>query len=352
MSPTERPLTIGLVGCGAISTQHVEAIAAVDGLRLGAVASASAERAERVGTRAGVPWTTSLDELLDRPDIDIVSILTPSGLHPSEAISALERGKHVLVEKPLALSVADADAVIAAAERAGRTLATVSQRRFEPVMQALHRAVDDGALGTVSLIVTEGLYMRPQSYYDSAAWRGTTELDGGVLMNQAIHVVDLVRWLGGPVRSVAGQVTTRTHAMEAEDTATVSLAFESGALGAIVATTSAVAESPAELRVVGDAGRAWVVGEAAAVWEVPGVKRPEADRPERRSANGATPRAATWGTTAIGHVRQYTDLRDAIRSGRPPAVTGADGRNAVEIVTAAYEASRTNRSVELGAVAR
>jgi UDP-N-acetyl-2-amino-2-deoxyglucuronate dehydrogenase len=347
LSPSDRPLTIGLLGCGAISTQHVEAISALDGLRLGAVASASEARARSVGTQAGVPWTTSVEELLDRADIDAVAILTPSGLHPSQAITALERGKHVLVEKPIALSVADADAVIDAADRHGLTLATVSQRRFEPVMQALRLGVDAGAFGTISLVLAEGLSMRPQSYYDSAAWRGTTALDGGVLMNQAIHLVDLVRWLGGPVRSVAGHVTTRTHAMEAEDTATVSLAFESGALGSIVATTSAVAESPAELRVVGDAGHVRIVGEQAAEWEVPGV-----DRPKESSSDGSRPATATWGTTATGHIRQYADFVEAIRTGRPPAVTGTDGRNAVEIVTAVYEASRTHGSVELLGVAR
>jgi UDP-N-acetyl-2-amino-2-deoxyglucuronate dehydrogenase len=351
LSQSGRPLSIGLVGCGAISTQHVEAIAAVDGLRLGAVASASEARARSVGTRSGVPWTTSVEELLDRPDIDAVAILTPSGLHPSHAIAALERGKHVLVEKPIALSVDDAEAVIDAADRRGLTLATVSQRRFEPVMQALHRGVESGAFGTISLILAEGLSMRPQSYYDSAAWRGTTALDGGVLMNQAIHLVDLVRWLGGPVRSVAAHVATRTHAMEAEDTATVSLAFESGVLGSIVATTSAVVESPAELRIVGDAGTARIVGERPVEWTVPGIDRPiispaEDDRPAAR------PAAATWGTTATGHIRQYADFLEAVRTGRPPAVTGIDGRNAVEIVTAAYEASRVHRSVEFEAVAR
>jgi len=356
VNPTDRPVTIGLVGCGAISTQHVEAIAAVDGVRLGAVMSASAERARTVGTRAGVPWTTSLDDLLDRPDVDAVAILTPSGLHAAQAIAALEHGKHVLVEKPLALTVADAEAAIEVANWAGLTLATVSQRRFERVMQVLHRAVEDGALGTISLVVTEGIYMRPQSYYDSAAWRGTTAMDGGVLMNQAIHVVDLVRWLGGPVRSVAAHVTTRTHEMEAEDTATVSLAFESGALGSIVATTSAVTESAAETRVVGDKGRVTVVGEDAVDWDVPGVDRPSGDAGEGEvvgaSANGATPAAATWGTTATGHIRQYANFLEAVRTHQQPAVTGEDGRNAVEIVTAAYESSRTGRSIELQAVAR
>jgi UDP-N-acetyl-2-amino-2-deoxyglucuronate dehydrogenase len=351
MTDPGQPLTIGIIGSGAISTQHLEAIAAIDGVRFGGVVSASAEHARSVGERWGVPWTTNLDELLDRPDIDAVSIMTPSGLHPAQALEALRRDKHVLIEKPIALSVRDADAVIDEGWRRGRTVATVSQRRFEPVMETLHAAVGSSALGAISLILAEGIYHRPQSYYDSSAWRGTIALDGGVLMNQAIHMVDLVRWIGGPVVSVAAHLATRTHAMEAEDTATVSLAFESGALGAITTTTAATPEFPSELRIYGDRGHVRVVGEVAVEWDVPGIAAPQPDPPT--GANGATPGAtATWGTTAAGYIRQYRDFLDAIRTGRQPAVTGTDGRNALEIVTAAYEAGRTGRSVVLEGVPR
>jgi UDP-N-acetyl-2-amino-2-deoxyglucuronate dehydrogenase len=220
-------------------------------------------------------------------------------------------------------------------------------------MEALQAAIAGQALGVVSLVLAEGIYHRPQSYYDSAAWRGTVALDGGVLMNQAIHMVDLVRWFGGPVVSVAAQVATRTHAMEAEDTATVSLAYAGGALGAITATTSATPEFPPELRIYGDRGHVRIVGEVAAEWDVPGVAAPQpiapTDAGNRNPGAGAT---ATWGTTSAGYVRQYRDFLDAIRTGRPPAVTGSDGRNALEIVAAAYEASRTGRSVVLEGVPR
>lgn len=350
MTASVRPLTFGLVGCGAISTQHLEAIQTIDGAQLGGVVSASQERARAVGERWGVPWTTDLDELLDRDEIDAVSILTPSGLHPRQTLRALAHGKHVLVEKPIALTVDDADEVIEEGRKRGLTLATVSQRRFEPAARALAGAIAAGALGSVALILAEGIYHRPQSYYDSAAWRGTIGLDGGVLMNQAIHVIDLARWLGGPVRSVAAHVTTRTHAMEAEDCATVTLEFSSGALGAIVATTSATPEFPTELRVYGDVGHVRIVGDAAAEWDVPGHAAP-VSAPTTGDADVASPPSATWGTTAAGYVLQYTDFVDAVRSGRPPAVTGSDGRNAVEIVTAAYEANRTGRAVILEAVA-
>lgn len=354
MTDSTAPLILGLVGCGAISAQHIEAIQAIDGARVGGVASASAERARSVGERLGVRWTTDLGELLDRPDIDAVTIMTPSGLHASQALAALTHGKHVLVEKPIALSVVDANAVVEEGRRRGLTVATVSQRRFEPVMDRLKVAVDAGAFGTISLILTEGLYSRPQSYYDSAAWRGTVALDGGVLMNQAIHMVDLVRWLGGPVRSIAAHVATRTHVMEAEDTAAVTLEFAGGAIGCIVATTAATPEFAPELRIYGDAGHARIVGEAATEWVVPGIEAPTlpslGDAAEPPAA--ARRSGATWGTTATGYVRQYTDFLAAIRTGRPPAVTGDDGRNAVEIVTAAYEASRTGRTVTLQGASR
>jgi predicted dehydrogenase len=345
------PLTFGIVGCGAISAQHLEAIDALDGARLGCVASASADRARAAGERWGVPWTTDVDDLLARPDLDAISILTPSGLHADQALAALRHGKHVLVEKPIALSVGEADAVIDEARVRDRTLATVSQRRFEGPIRALHDAVDDGAFGTVSLILTEGLYWRPQSYYDSGAWRGTVALDGGVLMNQAIHTVDLVRWLGGPVASVTGHVATLTHRMEAEDVATVSLRFASGALGSIVVTTSAANEEPTVLRVIGDRGAARIAGGEVLDWDVPGFPRPAGDDTADHAPGTAATSGATWGTTAAGYLRQYTDFIDAVRTGRAPFVTGRDGREAVAVVTAAYESSRTGRAVVLEEVA-
>ena len=229
--------------------------------------------------------------------------------------------------------------------RRGLVAGTVSQRRFEPVVRAVRDAVAEGAIGRVALIVAEGFYFRPQSYYDSAAWRGTIELDGGVLMNQAIHTIDLLRWIGGPVARVMGNVATIAHRMEAEDTATVSLRFASGALGAILATTCAETERPTELRLHGDRGHIRLLGEDVAEWEVPGRERPIADA--RAGAEGVAAATATWGTNAIGYVRQYADFVAAIRDGRAPAVTAEDGAAAVEIVLAAYESSRTGRAVDI-----
>jgi UDP-N-acetyl-2-amino-2-deoxyglucuronate dehydrogenase len=340
------PLRIGIVGCGAISTQHIEAIEALEETSLAGVVDASAERARETGERRGVPWFTRLEDLLARDDVDSISVCTPSGLHAEKALAGVRAGKHVLVEKPIALSVGDADAVVREARERGRVLATVSQRRFEGATRALRDAVAAGALGHLSLIIAEGIYHRPQSYYESAAWRGTRDMDGGVLMNQAIHMVDLMRWVGGPVVSVAAHVATLGHVMEAEDTATVSLRFVNDALGEIVATTCADPEFPTELRVYGDRGHVRIVGETVAEWDVPGIPAPPASSLDVAPPPG-TGSTQTWGTNAVGYLRQYADLVDAVRSGRPPAVTGEDGRNAVEIITAAYESDRTGRAVLL-----
>jgi predicted dehydrogenase len=341
------PIRIGLVGCGAISTQHLEAISAIDDLQLVGVVSASPDHARTVGERWGVPWSVRLEDLLGRDDLDAVTIATPSGLHPGQALAALRSGRHVVVEKPIALSVADADAIVREGRERGLTVATISQRRFEPAVRALHAAVEAGALGRISLIIAEGLYHRPQSYYDSAAWRGTRELDGGVLMNQAIHMIDLLRWVGGPVASVSAHVATLGQVMESEDTASVSLRFANGTLGEIVATTCASPEQPTELRVYGDHGHVRLVGDAAAEWNVPEIPAPPAasDDVVPPPGTGAT---QTWGTNAVGYLRQYADFVDAVRTGRPAAVTGEDGRNAVEIISAAYEADRSGRAVLLG----
>ena len=342
-APTE--VRFGLVGCGGIATQHIEAMSAVEGARLVAVTSASAEHARATGERWGVPWTSDLDELLGRDDIDAIAVTTSSGYHADITLAALRHDKHVIVEKPVAMSVADADRVIAEARARQRWVAAISQRRFEPLMQTLKAAVGAGALGRIALIAVESVNYRPQSYYDSP-WRGTIALDGGVLMTQAIHEIDLALWLGGPVTSVAAHTATLGHVMEAPDTATVSLRFANGTLAALLATTCAVPGFDQEVRIYGDAGHVRIVNEAPVEWEVPGFPVPDPS-PDDPGASGDALAEATWGTDSIGHTRQYRDLVAAIREGRPPAITAEDGRRAVQVVLAAHESDRTGRTVML-----
>lgn len=331
----------GLIGCGAISVQHTEAIAATPGARLAAVASRSAESSRMTGERWAAPWYTDVRELLARPDVDVAVICTPSGLHAEQALLALEHGKHVLIEKPIALSLADADRVLAAGRAGGLQVAVVSQRRLEPALQTLHTALRQGALGQIVLVEAAVRFWRDQAYYDSAQWRGTVAMDGGAVLNQGIHLVDLLRWLMGPVHSVAGHTATLLHRMEAEDVATASIRFASGALATLTATTCAYPGFSQELRIYGQHGYVHLIDQALAAWEVPGVPAPAA------AAGAGTGAADPRAIGSVGHARQYADLTAALQRGQAPAVTGEHGRQALALALAVYESSQTGKSITL-----
>lgn len=331
-----------LIGCGGIAAQHLDAIAATPGARLVAVASRSAASAQRVGEAHGVPWYTDVAAMLQRPDLDVVILCTPSGLHAEQALLALQHGKHVVVEKPLALTLESADELLAEAQRCGLQVAVISQRRFEPVIEALRGVLESGALGQLVLLEGAVHYHRTQAYYESADWRGTIAMDGGALMNQAIHMVDLLRWLGGPVSSVAGQIATLTHQMEAEDVATASLRFQSGALGTITATTSAYPGFDQQLRIYGERGFIELHGQRVAGWSVPGHPAPAEAAAEGSGASNPL------AISAAGHARQYADITAALQEGRPSAITGRDGRETLALVLAVYESARTGRAVTPG----
>lgn len=327
-------IRFGLIGCGVVAADHLEALASVDGVQLVGVASTSEASARAVGERTAVPWTTDYEDLLGRTDVDAVAITTPSGLHADMAIAAMRAGKHVLVEKPVAVTLEDADAVIAEASRLGRMVSVVSQRRFEPAVETLVAVAHGGALGELVFLSARSLNYRDQAYYDRAAWRGTLALDGGVLKNQAIHEIDLLCWLGGPVRSVTAHVATLGHEMEAEDTATVSLQFENGALGEISATTCAFPGFEPEVAVFGSQGHARIVGDQPVIWNVPSMPAPTIP-PSRES----------------GHAAHYRDFVHALETNRAPKVSASDARAALAVVEAAYESSRSGGRVEIASIA-
>ena len=224
---------LALVGCGRISRNHFDAIAKVPELELVAVADIDVSRAEREGAVHGVPAFASLEAMLDAVPSDLVSICTPSGLHPQHGILAAERGRHVLTEKPMAISLAGADDLVKACDAAGVHLFVVKQNRLNPAIQLLKRAVDKERFGRVYMANTTVRWARPQEYYDQESWRGTWEFDGGAMMNQASHYVDLMQWLVGPVESVMAKTATQARHIEAEDSGVAVLKFRSGALGVI-----------------------------------------------------------------------------------------------------------------------
>ncbi len=338
-------LGFAIVGAGMIAHKHAAAIAQTPGVRLVAVSRSDPARCRDAETQFGVPCETDYHALLARPDVAAVCICTPSGMHAEQAIAAARAGKHVLVEKPMALTLADADAMIAACDDAGVQLAVAFQRRTSPGFDAIPAAIAAGELGRLTLGSVTLPYYRPQSYYDSAAWRGTWALDGGgALMNQGIHLVDLLLWFMGDVAEVQAASATLSHTIEVEDCVAATMRFVHGALGSVVATTAAAPGFPHRVEVYGDRGSVQIEGDRIVRWEGGGKDRaPVASRRDAAAGAGADPAAIG----AEAHARLVADLVAAIREGRPPLVSGREGRRSLALVLAIYEAARRGERVRL-----
>lgn len=335
--------TVGfaILGAGMVADYHRQAIAANadQGARLVAVGHYDPARFAEIGAEFGVPCVDQEDLLADAT-VDVVCICTPSGQHAAQAIAAARAGKHVLVEKPMALSLADADATIAACDRAGVKLGVVLQRRAEPLFQRIHRAIEAGDLGELTLGVVTMPYHRSQAYYEQADWRGTWALDGGgVLMNQGIHLVDLLVWtMGDPVR-VQAHADTLHRDIEVEDTLAATLRFANGALATITATTATAPGFPHRIEIYGTGGCIQVEGESVGRWELadPAVATVEPVQTAATAAAGAgsDPR----GIAPTGHIAIVRDFIQALRADRAPRIDGAEGRRSLAAVLAIYEAA-------------
>jgi UDP-N-acetyl-2-amino-2-deoxyglucuronate dehydrogenase len=358
-----RPHGFGIVGAGVIGTTHADAIALVPNAGLAAVTDVVPQRARDLAETFGCAAEPDLEALLARADVDVVSVCVPSGLHAEVGARAAAAGKHLVVEKPLDVSLAAADRLIAAARDAGVTMTVISQHRFDSGLDELRRVIDSGALGSLVLGEASTKWYRTQGYYDSAAWRGTWDLDGGSLMNQGIHYVDLLRWCMGPVIEVTAVCATEAHEVEVEDTALAIVKFASGALGTIVSSTAVYPGFNQRLEITGTSGT--VIVENGRI--VRRALEPQKDKDPQRSAagdRGAPGGSGPGGTAAAGpgsaasyaggidpasHAAQLADLLTAIDEGRPPSVTAQDGRNTLEIVCAVYESARDGRPVVLPA---
>jgi UDP-N-acetyl-2-amino-2-deoxyglucuronate dehydrogenase len=254
-----RELRFAVIGCGVIGATHVEAIASIPDARLVAVADTLPERANALAERAHCQAYPSAAELLATENIDIVCICTPSGLHAAPACAAMRAGCHVLVEKPIETTLPKIDKMLHVQAETGVKLGCVFQHRFDPASVQLHDLVTEGAFGRLILGTAQLLWWRSQGYYDSGAWRGTIELDGGgVLMNQTIHTIDLLLWNMGRAETVTAYMGTLAHAMQTEDTAVASIRFASGALGTVIGTTAAYPGVATRLELLGDRGSAVV----------------------------------------------------------------------------------------------
>lgn len=337
-----KPRGVAVVGSGSIAEMHLKAIKDISRARLVGVYSRTEEKARKTGEREACRWTTDYRTLIKDPEVELVDVVTSSGSHAEIGQAALEAGKHLLVEKPMAMMTAEADRMLALARAKGLTLGVVSQRRFEEQHEAVRKVLDAGALGKLLLVEVSCPYYRTQAYYESADWRGKIATDGGALMNQAIHSVDLMLWFAGPAASVVSKCATQTHRMEAEDLALAIVTFKSGAFGTVMASTSIQPGFPPCLNLYGEKGTIKLDGASIAHWTVPGVPKPEFAQ-KQPSAGVADPKLSSHAY----HRRQIEDVLAAIDEHRPPLVNGEDGRRAVALVEGVYRSSATGAAVPL-----
>ncbi len=336
---------VGLIGAGNISDTHARALREIAGVTIAAVVAPTRAHAEQLAARHGASAFDSLDRFLDHRPLDLVVVGSPSGLHAAHGAAAARRGLHVLVEKPIDVTTAAADALIDEAARAGVTLGVIFQDRLKPDLRRLKALVDAGRLGAPILADARVKWYRPPSYYQQSRWRGTHALDGGgALMNQGIHTVDVLLWLFGPVRRVTAKAAAMLHAIEVEDTAVALLEFANGAIGTLEAATSVYPGYSRHLELTGANGTLILDGD-----ELVAIDLKDA-RDEERPALGSTPTASAASPVvadASAHVRVFEDFLRAIAGRTAPSCDGRSGRQSVALVNAIYESARLGRPVEL-----
>ncbi|MCL6560556.1 MAG: Gfo/Idh/MocA family oxidoreductase [Firmicutes bacterium] len=332
----------GIVGCGHIAKKHAEEILILPEAELVAVCDVNARALQKFTSRYGVKGYLDYQEMLKKKDLDVVIICTPSGFHAAMGVLAARSGKHVLVEKPMALTLQDADMLIDTCEKEGVLLAVVLQNRFKPSFQKLKLAMERGRFGKPSHAAATIRWNRNDAYYRSSTWRGKKAVDGGVMMNQAIHSIDLLQWLMGPVESVFSYTVTRYRPIEAEDVGGAVVKFKSGALGVIEAATTVYPRNLEEtLAFFGEKGTVVIGGEKAGeikTWQFSEMEEDEELLFVQEQADVSK---------ISGHRAILQDLMKTIRNGGSLAVDGREGRKGLEIVLGIYRSSETGLPVSL-----
>lgn len=346
----EKTYGFGIVGLGMIAEFHANAIADLPNGRVAACMSRDQAKADVFADKHGGRAYTDLDKLLEDPDVDIVAICTPSGVHLETTVKAARHGKHVVCEKPLEISLDRIDQMIAAHEEAGTVLAGIFQSRTNPTSQLMKDTVASGRFGKLAFASVFCPWWREQKYYDQGVWKGTRALDGGgALMNQSIHAIDLLQWVVGPVKAVTAQVATLAHPqIEVEDTAGAVVEFENGALGLIQGATSMWPGLNRRLEIAGDSGTAIMVEDTISTWRFKDEKPQDAEILKKFGGQASTAGASDPAAIShAGHTRCFASAIEAIESGKTPAISGPEARKAVEIILAIYQSSHEGRRVEL-----
>jgi UDP-N-acetyl-2-amino-2-deoxyglucuronate dehydrogenase len=327
-------INIALIGCGRISKNHFEAIAAQPDAQCIACCDIIEQRAREAAEKYNIPnWTTNYEEMLQDPNIDLISICTPSGLHPEHGMQAARAGKHVLTEKPMACRLAEADELIKTCDQAGVKLFVVLQNRLNPSIRIVRRAYEEGRFGQIYMIISNVFWTRPQDYYDMAPWRGTWELDGGAFMNQASHYVDMVQWFGGPIEEVKSIIATLARNIEVEDTGSAIIRFQNGAIGSINVTMLTYPKNlEGSITILGEKGTVRIGGIAMNKiehWEF--ADQQDYDQ-EVEQAN--TNPGSVYG---FGHTGYYRTVLDSLQGNGSPSSDGWEGRKSLFLLEQIYK---------------
>jgi UDP-N-acetyl-2-amino-2-deoxyglucuronate dehydrogenase len=336
-------MNFAIVGCGFIAKKHAKAISEVKGSKLVAVSDKVPEAMEFYKDEYGANPYTELEDMINQEEIDIVCICTPSGFHASIAVRVAKAKKHIIVEKPIAMSLEDTDRIIEACEENHVKLAVVHPNRFRPVVQELRKILDQNLLGKVSHANCIVNWNRNQEYYDQAPWRGTKQYDGGVLMNQAIHNLDLLLWFMGKPEQIFSMEATRLRNIEAEDVSIGVIKFESGALGTVEASTTVYPKNFEEsITIFGEKGTVKIGGSNALYFQHLVL---EGKSDDEIALLKESIKKDPWGTP--GHQWIIEDMVNAVKEDRSPAVTGEDGKAALELVLSFYESADKNQPIQL-----
>ena len=339
-----RKIRLAIAGCGRISGNHFGSVEQhAEDLEVVAVCDPDEERLNAAVKRTGGTGYSKYREMLLETDADAVVLTTPSGLHPSQAIDAADRGFHVITEKPMATRWQDALNMVEACDKAGVYLFVVKQNRRNATLQLLKSAVEAKRFGRIHMVNVNVFWTRPQAYYDKDSWRGTWEFDGGALMNQASHYVDLLDWLIGPVESLQAYTGTLDRDIEVEDTAALSIRWRSGALGSMNVTMLTYPKNlEGSITIIGERGTARVGGVAANEIQVWDFAEPLPEDQDIVKANYET--TSVYG---FGHPLYYKNVVDSLRGNARPETDGREGLKSMELLIAAYLSARDGRRISL-----
>ncbi len=333
----------GIIGCGMIANFHAAAIAEVEEARLCACYDQYAPGAEAFAEKHGITAFPSLEAMLQSDTVDAVCVCTPSGMHAQQTLSALRAGKHVVVEKPMSLSLEDADAIIGLSHETNLKVCVISQYRFREAIQTVKHAIDEGAFGKIVSASLAMKYYRSQEYYASASWRGTWKMDGGgALMNQGIHGIDVFRYLMGPVRSLTALVKTQTRNIEVEDSAVAIVEFQCGAVGTIEGSTTCYPGYPRRIEICGVNGSVVLEEDRILRWDLP-VPCPAPVGMNAEHVASSDPKAIS----VEGHVLLIQNFTDAILRDTPLLLDAQSGRAPLEVILGIYRSAKSGQAVML-----